>query len=157
MPWYESVALAFGAASVTTVEYGPRVSEHPQLRILTPAALLASGETFDTAFSISSFEHDGLGRYGDPLNGRGDLDAMGYMRRVVAPGGHLLLAVPRGRDCLVFNLHRVYGPVRWSHLVAGWAVDDSEGPGEVQGAGDGAAGAPCDFRQPVFLLRHGDG
>ena len=29
---------------------------------------------FDACVSISSYEHDGLGRYGDPLNPDGDLE-----------------------------------------------------------------------------------
>ncbi len=33
-------------------------------------------EGFDMALSISSFDHDGLGRYGDPLDPVGDLKAM---------------------------------------------------------------------------------
>ncbi len=53
-------------------------------------------------------EHVGLGRYCDPLDPDGDLKAMAELRRVLAPGGSLLLVVPVGRARVAFNAHRVY-------------------------------------------------
>lgn len=53
-------------------------------------------------------EHVGLGRYGDPLDPRGDLKAARELQRVLAPGGQLLLVVPVGRQRIVFNAHRIY-------------------------------------------------
>jgi len=54
-------------------------------------------------------EHVGLGRYGDPLDYDGDLKAMAELRRVVAPGGQLLLVVPIGGESRIqFNAHRIY-------------------------------------------------
>lgn len=53
-------------------------------------------------------EHVGLGRYGDPLDPRGDLKAARELQRVLAPGGQLLLVVPVGRQRIAFNAHRIY-------------------------------------------------
>jgi len=53
-------------------------------------------------------EHVGLGRYGDPVDPRGDLKAIAELSRVVAPGGTLLFVVPVGRPKIVFNAHRIY-------------------------------------------------
>jgi SAM-dependent methyltransferase len=53
-------------------------------------------------------EHLGLGRYGDPVDPDADLKAMRELRRVLAPGGQLLLAVPVGQPVLRFNAHRIY-------------------------------------------------
>lgn len=53
-------------------------------------------------------EHIGLGRYGDPIDPKGDLKAISELQRVVAPNGHLLLVVPLGKDRIVFNAHRIY-------------------------------------------------
>jgi len=127
VPWYEAVAIAYEAKSVTTIEYGPRTTDHPQLHILTPASFAAAPRRFDVALCISSFEHDGLGRYGDPLSGVGDLRAMAEAANMLRPGGHLLVAVPRGSDGIVFNHHRIYGPRRWELFTRGWREVDQEG------------------------------
>lgn len=51
-------------------------------------------------------------RYGDPLNPNADLEMMeALLKNHMCPGGLLLLAVPVGKDTLVFNAHRVYGCV----------------------------------------------
>lgn len=53
-------------------------------------------------------EHIGLGRYGDPLDVFGDIKAIQELKRVLAKGGHLLLVVPVGVPCVMFNAHRIY-------------------------------------------------
>ena len=151
-PFYEVVALTFGAASVTTVEYGSRLVKDPRFEVIKPHELLASGRMFDVAMSISSFEHDGLGRYGDPVDPEGDLKAMAYMRdRVVKPGGALLLAMPSGGDFIEFNAHRIFGRARFPLLTAGWTLEDSEGFDE--GIWNNGGGWQV---QPVYLLRNGN-
>lgn len=155
-PWYEIVALTYGAASVFTVEYGPRSSEDPRFSFITPSTMMqaiAAGtwEPFDVAFSVSSFEHDGLGRYGDPLAGDGDLRAMREVRDfVVKPGGHLLFSVPVGGDCVAFNAHRVYGRHRLPMMLEGWAKVDTECLNEEVSF----AQWPCaSWMQPAILLQ----
>ncbi len=63
-------------------------------------------------------EHIGLGRYGDPLDPQGDLEAMAELMRVLAPGGNLLIAVPVGRPRLRFNAHRIYS---YEQVIAAFA------------------------------------
>ncbi len=53
-------------------------------------------------------EHIGLGRYGDPLDSDGDLNAISELKRVLAPGGSLLFVVPIGKPKILFNAHRIY-------------------------------------------------
>lgn len=53
-------------------------------------------------------EHVGLGRYGDSLDGNGDLRAIAELKRVLAPMGNLLFVVPVGRPRVMFNAHRIY-------------------------------------------------
>lgn len=152
VPLYEAFAHYYGAANITTLEYGMRVMDDPPFStVLTPAQFeaLPVKPTFDVAISVSSFEHDGLGRYGDPLDGGADLATMRGYRSIVKPGGHMVLVVPVGQDAIVNNLHRVYGRIRWPLLTAGWELVDTEGivrePFEV------------DWRlayQPVTLLRN---
>ena len=111
-PTYEMMALAYGAAEVVVSEYQLPPGSYPGVRYVYTPDLEASGETFDAVLSISSIEHDGLGRYGDPLDPWADLDSMHrLLTRHMRPGGLLFLAVPVGRDRVVFNLHRVYGCV----------------------------------------------
>jgi hypothetical protein len=65
----------------------------------------------DSVASLScmhTVEHVGLGRYGDELDSEGDLKAMEELKRVLKPGGDLLLVVPVGKPRVEFNAHRVY-------------------------------------------------
>jgi len=88
---------------------------------------------FDAAISISSFEHDGLGRfvsrvllqelnffppshityyyyyyyfrYGDPIRPDGDITMMGKMKCIVREGGLLFLSVPIAKSESFSTLH----------------------------------------------------
>lgn len=55
-------------------------------------------------------EHVGLGRYGDRLDVEGTEGMCNELRRVLAPGGHLLFSVPVGRPRVCFNAHRILSP-----------------------------------------------
>ena len=98
---YEALAIAFGAARVTTFEYNRLQYTHPLIETvlvndsLANAALAAA---FDVVMSISTFEHDGLGRYGDPLNPNGDMIAMRSTRRLLKPG----------QVFAIFNIRRAF-------------------------------------------------
>lgn len=124
-PTVEAVLLAHGASSVTTIEYNRLTFEHPQLEQLQLQSLrgsVAYHGRFAKAVSLSSFDHDGLGRYGDPVSPDGDLQAMQMVRDCLRPDGLLFLSVPTGPDLVVWNLHRRYGPVRLPRLLYGWDV-----------------------------------
>ena len=122
-PWYEAVCLAYGARPVT-VEYAKRTTNHPILMTMNSGEFLNINEQFDAAMSISSIEHDGLGRYGDPINPNGDLQAMRLLKRKLKPGGLLFLGIPIGLDTLVWNAHRIYGEIRLPLLLEGWELVD---------------------------------
>lgn len=122
IPWYEAICLSFQAAHITTIEYWQTVSEHPLVKLVTPSEYEKNPERFDVGLSISSFEHDGLGRYGDPINPEADLQTMKRMKSIIKPGGILFLAVPVAVDKIVWNAHRIYGHHRLPLLLAGWKV-----------------------------------
>ncbi len=128
-PWYECICMYYGA-EVTTVEYRDVHCEIPGLTVMTPAEFERRPAKFDVVVSISSIEHDGLGRYGDPINPHGDLQAMEQFKELLKPGGHLILAVPIGSDAVVWNAHRIYGRIRLPMLLDGWEVVESFGFGE---------------------------
>jgi len=148
MPWYECICSLYGAR-ITTIEYRPIDCRISGLTVLTPEQYAREPKEFDVAVSISSLEHDGLGRYGDPINPRGDLEAMQKLKRLLKPDGLLLLAVPVGRDALVWNAHRIYGRKRLPLLLDGWETLAAFGFRDDlfdKPLGD------CES-QPVFVLR----
>lgn len=126
-PWWEAVLLALGARHVTVLEYNTLTYEHAQLTTVLPRDLPEPPARFDIALSLSSFDHDGLGRYGDPLDPEGDLKAMQVARCLLAPGGLLVLSVPVGPDIVVYNLHRRYGPQRLPLLLRGFQAIHTTG------------------------------
>lgn len=145
-PWYESNCLYHGARS-TTIDYNKIITRTDRIKTMTIADWDRLQPVFDVAWSISSFEHDGLGMYGDPLDPEGDLKAMRKMKRIVKPGGLMFLSLPVGRDKVLFNNARIYGRLRLPLLMQGWEQLDTigldashlEGPGHIQ---------------PIFILRN---
>ncbi len=68
---------------------------------------------------LHTIEHVGLGRYGDPIDPDGDIKALEELKRVVKPGGSLLIVVPVGRQRIEFNAHRIYAPSHMMDIVCG--------------------------------------
>lgn len=148
-PWYECICLEFGGKP-TSIEYNVITPADNRLRMIHINDV-SKEEPFDAAFSISSFEHDGLGRYGDPIDPNGDLRAMKDMKSIVKKGGLLFLAVPTGKDKLVWNAHRRYGEIRLPYLVDNWEMIDQEGFDENRFQQDhGESGV----YQPIFVLKN---
>jgi len=149
-PWYEALLIARGAKSCTVIEYSKRKSFHENIEYVQLHEV--KGRKFDACFSISSYEHDGLGRYGDPLNPNGDLEAMENTKNLLHDGALLYLAVPIGIDKLVFNVHRVYGEKRINLLLKGWDTLDQYGFFEDSFINNvnGMNGTPY---QPIYVLR----
>lgn len=57
---------------------------------------------------MHTIEHVGLGRYGDPIDPRGDIKAINEIQRVVVSGGDILFVTPIGVPKIEFNAHRIY-------------------------------------------------
>lgn len=150
-PWYESMVIAFGGIP-TTIEYNKILTDDPRLSILTVEELNNNPKKFDAVFCISSIEHDGLGRYGDPLNPSADINFMKKIKEeILKPTGMLFLAVPIGRDLITWNRDRVYGKIRFPMLIDGWNIIDHFGfnPAEFEGV------LGTYSYQPVFILQGG--
>ncbi len=147
-PWYEAMVIAFGGKP-TTIEYNKILTDDPRLTILTVEEFTKAPKKFDVVLSISSIEHDGLGRYGDPLDPSADLK---FMKRVktlyLKKNGTMFLAVPIGQDVLTWNRDRVYGLIRFPMLIRGWRIVQSFGfnSAEFNGAFGNYA------YQPIFYL-----
>ena len=149
-PWFEAVVIHYGGIP-TTIEYNKIETDDDRLTILTVDELKSKKiNKFDVVLSISSYEHDGLGRYGDPINPNGDLESMQYMRDTLLKSkGLLYLAVPIGKDTVVWNAHRIYGNIRWPLLIDGFDVKYSSGHVD----GDFEVDRGMNGHQPVFVLR----
>jgi hypothetical protein len=134
-PWIEAALLEYNAASVTTIEYATIYSSVPRLFTITPIEFArkqqnenSQRQLFDSVWSYSSLEHDGLGRYRDPLNAYGDLQTMVKISCILKPGGLLFLGVPLDiEDSIRFNLHRLYGPIRLPLLYRNFHIVEALG------------------------------
>ena len=152
--WVEGILLAFGAAHVTTSEYQvpqiPPESEYAsRMKTIHHEELLANPVQFDMIVIFSSIEHDGMGRYHDPISPGGDLQQMRNLRDLLKPGGYLVVEVPvarsadpcanplpgrraspcygKGLDIVRMCEGRTYGPVRYSAFVSGWILEGMYG------------------------------
>ncbi|OLE57514.1 MAG: hypothetical protein AUI36_14575 [Cyanobacteria bacterium 13_1_40CM_2_61_4] len=108
---------------VTTIDVRPRDPLSPRETVLTcdAKALDLPDESFDAVVSLCALEHFGLGRYGDAFDLHADSKAMREMRRVLKPGGYLILTtnITGARPAIVFNAHRVYSHGHLGELCEG--------------------------------------
>lgn len=150
-PWYEAIAVSRGVKKCTVIEYSKRETFHPDIVYKQPHEI--KDEKFDACFSISSYEHDGLGRYGDPLNPNGDLEAMLNTKNLIHKDNLLYLSVPIGIDKIVFNVHRVYGRHRIPLLLKEWELVEKFGfmNDSFDNNINGVNGTPY---QPLYVLRN---
>ena len=116
MPWYESIALEFKCKSCTVIEYRKQICNYDRLKYIQPHEV--NSQKFDVILSVSSIEHDGLGRYGDPIDPDGDIKAMNKCYDLLKDSGILFLAVPIGQDEVVWNAHRIYGKIRLPEIIS---------------------------------------
>jgi len=120
----EAIAVWKGANKVYVVEYNKPICDNEKILVMNHKEIIENNITADFAISYSSFEHDGLGRYGDPLSPDGDFRAMNEAHKYLNKDGILFLGVPLGQDCLVWNAHRIYGKNRLPFLLKGWQLID---------------------------------
>lgn len=159
VPWYEAIVLSYKGRPFT-FEYNKIKSNDNRLTTYDLDDWDKVNKKFDVVLSISSFEHDGLGRYGDPINPDGDLKAMKNVKEnLLNTGGILILSVPIGQDCIVFNAHRIYGVERFNKLIEGFELVDSFGFDSSQfnrfkESGNLSAKKDSDWPfQPIFVLK----
>jgi hypothetical protein len=120
----DAMAIYYNAEKVYVVDYNKPICEHEKIEVLTFDEMKARDIKADVAFSYSSFEHDGLGRYGDPINPDGDILAMQEARNRLKESGLLFFGVPLGSDCLCWNAHRIYGAIRLPLILKGFHCID---------------------------------
>jgi SAM-dependent methyltransferase len=87
-------------------------------------ALTFSDNSIPSLSCMHVIEHVGLGRYGGTLDPQGDLKAARELKRVLAPGGTLLIVVPVGTPRVCFNAHRIYGYSQVLSMFEGLTLDE---------------------------------
>lgn len=149
-PWYESVVLFYGGTP-TTISDNKIVCTDSRLKMLTMEEYAQNPQLFDAVISISRTASEGLGRYGEPIDSKGDIQAMSKMKSMLNANGLLFLAVPVGQDRLWWNVHRIYGKTRLPMLLEGWNQIDAFGfkPEDLDRDRDIQASND----QPVFVLK----
>lgn len=158
-PFYESVLLALGASKITVFEYNKLTYDHEQIyvekqRINEKKAFY---QKFDFIITLSSLDHDGLGRYGDDICPYNDLYAMSQLKKMLTNNGKLVLTLPIGLDMLVWNVMRIYGPSRLPLMLRGWDIVDTKGWDKKRL--DLKFGGETSWRrtyEPVFILKVSD-
>lgn len=115
-PWVECLLLHFNADSVTTLDY---ITPECNYKINTLCMNNYKKEMkYDVVVSFSSLEHDGLGRYGDPINPNGDIDACIEAYTMLNEEGYFICGIPIGDGCIEGNYHRIYNQKRIDKLFS---------------------------------------
>ena len=87
-----------------------RISYKKNISVITKDLLeINSSEIrYDSISSVGCIAHIGLGRYGDKIDVEGDKKALKIISKILNENGMLYLAVPTGKEKVVFNSHRQY-------------------------------------------------
>lgn len=116
-PWVEATILAgrnLKMAELSTVDFNDlQIDDN---RIIYRKMGSVPTNYFDVVISFSSIEHDGLGRYGDPIDPFGDFHAVKEYNSFLKNGGTMFLGLPVSKSWekgyIVGNLHRIYSKER---------------------------------------------
>lgn len=98
---------------VTVVDMLPLTSKVAGLTFIRDDATNLSTFDASSVVSLSSLhatEHFGLGRYSDPVDAYAHEKFMKSLARVLSVGGILYFSVPIGKQCVMFNAHRIFEP-----------------------------------------------
>ena len=91
-PWIECICLNYGFETIITSDYQIKKIEDPRIKFVHANDIL--NYKFDLIISFSSIEHDGLGRYGDPINPYGPFNATDEFYNSLNCNGKLICGVP---------------------------------------------------------------
>jgi hypothetical protein len=153
-PWLAAILLNNGARDITIVghpQHLPIIENRKHLHTISMSDFISSNTQFDFIFAVSCMQHLGLGRYGDELSADMDLLTMkclhNKLRRL------LFLSVPVGKDYVVWNAHRVYGPKRLPLLLEGFSDTRWIGHSKESLLGQEIEGYPYITKLPFIVLK----
>lgn len=115
---FPAMQLAAGIERCTVFEVRPVEVNDDRVEVRVQDLTYAEDveADFDLVTCLSTIEHVGLGRYGDQLDPWGDIKMAANLRRILRPGGVMLISFPIGPGCVVYDAHRIYSPERRSAL-----------------------------------------
>lgn len=121
---FPAMQLHAGINEVTVFEVRDTHVDHPRVRVRVQDLTYADDvrPEFDLVTCLSTIEHIGLGRYGDPIDPWGDIKMAANLKRLLTPGGIMLISFPVGRGTVVFNQHRIYSAYRRDLLFEGFEI-----------------------------------
>jgi len=156
-PWIEVICLFLGAKNVYTIDYNRIIIEHQddeskRIKFINMKDL-NNYDKFDVIITFSSIEHDGLGRYGDPINPYGEIDALNEAYDMLVDDGYLICGIPVGsKNCLICNWHRIFSKEHLNKMFSKF-----EKIGEIPfpyGSNEIFYGDDYEWQnQPVFVLK----
>ena len=157
---FPAMQIACGIRSCTIFDVRPLDIDHPQINIRIQDLSTDDGlrPEYDIITCLSTIEHVGLGRYGDPIDPWGDIRLANNLRQLVNPGGIVLMSFPVGLGTVVYNAHRIYSSYRINKLFQGYELirkysDLSlfgKAQRELKSLLKGKKGR---FQQPIYVLR----
>lgn len=153
-PWVECLVLREAPQlRIDTVDYDPiTIDARIPFQMSFVPVSSAPKEAYDVVVSFSSIEHDGLGRYGDPIDVDGDVCAVQEACAMLKPGGFFVCGVPIGEMSVVEgNYHRIYSAEGLDRLFEG-LVRVGEVPYPFGAEACSFLGTEW-MNQPVFVLR----
>jgi hypothetical protein len=112
------VSLLSTIKKVNFIDIRPIITDLPNFTCIKGSILELpfAEKSLDSLSCLHVVEHIGLGRYGDPVNPFGTIEALKELQRVLSQTGTLFFATPVGKPRVCFNAHRVHDP----HQIIGY-------------------------------------
>ena len=86
--------------------------------------ILFEDNSIDSVSCMHTVEHIGLGRYGDPIDPKGDIKAINELKRITKKGGSLIFVTPVGKPKIMFNAHRIYSFEMIMDYMSGFSLKE---------------------------------
>lgn len=124
--------LASLGYEVYAIDVQKYYAKHPNLNVIQGDITQTSfpDDFFDVITAVSTIEHIGLTRYGDPAYKDGDKKAMAEIFRILKVGGRVIMTVPFGERNIFYHKnipsHRTYDLPSLKELFSEFEIEKME-------------------------------